>query len=148
MYIICNDDKDKYVALRQGKPFWTSKYAEAYSWEVKTKAQNFVENNFSRESNLIISEVENDPKLIDFREVSKEKLEAVLRYCDRRQQDLLHDIEFKDYDMDIYMQLKKLRVKRREIKNSLETVCKKNKKKESRSYGHRTTKEEINFYGF
>lgn len=147
MYIICNN-KDQYVGLRQGKPYWTSNYTDAYSWESKTKAQNFTENNFSHESNLIITEVEIDPKLVDFSKVNKEKLEAVLRYCDRRQQDLLHEIEFKDYDMDIYMQLKNLREKRREIKDKLEIACKKSKKKESRYYGHRATKEEVDFYGF
>lgn len=144
-YIIHNPKKGWYIALTSDASLIkTTDKLEAYVWNTEEKAKNVLRSQLKNQGTVIYTESEAIKREIvsdgyPMEEIlegvqelgsainqKKDFLKKMLSYYDRREQDLLHEVEDSKYNVcegyKYYKRLQNLRKERRKVKNEMKKI--------------------------
>lgn len=144
-YIIHNPEKGWYIALASDtSPIKTTDKLEAHVWSSEKKAKNVLRSQLKNQGTIIYTESEATEREIVSDNYSMEEilegvqelgsainqkkyfLKKMLSYYDRREQDLLHEVEGSKYNVcegyKYYKRMQDLRKERRKVKNEMRKI--------------------------
>lgn len=152
-YIIHNTEEGWYATLLPSACIEkTMDRQKAHVWETEKKARNVIKHNFKKDNNTVFEKVnsveesclcpvEEEPVIINYSlddilgmaqglgtaiNQKMSILKETLSYCDRREQDLLHEAESSKYNVcegyKYYKRMQDLRRERRRVKNEMKKI--------------------------